>query len=139
MKIQFTYDRPAQVNTDLLVVILDPETTFHDLSGSPVDDIVRRIARDFHEKRLKTDYFTSLDARGPARNLAVYSTALSPSYNAWENVKIFVSRAMHLAKDHGLGRVSLLLNTDDALPFVVKVIEGAILGSYSFDRYKKEK
>jgi leucyl aminopeptidase len=123
----------------LLVVIHDSEITFHDLGGSPVDDIVRRIARDLHEKRLKTDYFTSLDSRGPARNLAVYSTALSPSYNAWENVKIFVSRAIRLAQDHGLNRVSVLLNTDEALPFIGKAVEGAILGGYTFDRYKKEK
>jgi leucyl aminopeptidase len=139
MKIQLTYDRPSQITADLLVVILDSESTFHDLSGSPIDDVVRRVARDFHEKRLKTGYFTSLDSRGPVRNLGVYSTALSPSYNTWENVKIFVSRALRLAKDHGLARVSLMLNTDEALPFVGKAIEGAVLGSYSFDRYKRDK
>jgi leucyl aminopeptidase len=139
MKIQLTYDRSAQVNTDLLVVILDSQATLHDLSGSPLDETVRRIGRDFHEKRLKTDYFTSLDSRGPARNLAVYSTALSLSYNVWENVKIFVSRAIRSAKDHGLTRVSVLLNTDDAAPYIGKAVEGALLGGYSFDRYKKEK
>jgi leucyl aminopeptidase len=139
MKIQLTYDRPAQISTDLLVVILDSEITFHDLAGSSLDPAVRGIAADLDEKRLKTHYFTSLDSRGPARNLAVYSTALNPSYNAWENVKIFVSRAIRVASDHGLARVCLLLNTDSALPFIGKAIEGAILGSYSFDRYKKQK
>src|SRR5262245_22488900 len=91
MKIQITYDRPAQLNTDLLVVILNAQMTFHDLNGSPIDEMVRRVGRDFQDKRLKTDYFTALDSRGP-RHLAVYSTALSPSYNVWENVKIFVAR-----------------------------------------------
>src|SRR5262245_4628309 len=139
MKIRLSYDRPAQISTDLLVVILDSEITFHDLSGSPVEEMVRRISKDLRDKRLKTDYFTSLDNGGPARNLAVYSTALSPSYNVWENVKIAVARAMRLAKDHGMSRVSVLLNTDDALPFVGKAVEGALLGSYTFDRYKSEK
>src|SRR5262245_9897354 len=139
MKIQLTYERPAQISADLLVVILDPEITFCDLSGSPLEEMVRRISRDYQEKRLKTDYFTSLDSRGSVRNLAVYSTALSPSYNAWENVKIFVSRAIKQAQNHGLKNVSLLLNTDDALPFIGKAVEGALLGSYTFDRYKKEK
>jgi leucyl aminopeptidase len=139
MKIQLTYDRPAAINTDLLVVILDPETTFHDLSGTPLNEMVGRIAGDIRDKRLKIDYFTSLDSHGPARNLAVYSTALNPSYNTWENVKVFVGRAIRLAKGHGLTRVAVLLNTDAALPFVGKAVEGAILGSYSFDRYKKEK
>src|SRR4051812_44534661 len=110
MKIPITYDPPGQIHTDLLVVILDSETTFHDLSGSPAAEVVRRVARDFQEKRLKRDYFTSLDSKGPARNLAVYSTAVNPTYNVWENVKIFVSRAIRLARDHGFSRVSLLLN-----------------------------
>jgi leucyl aminopeptidase len=139
MKIRLTYDRPAQISTDLLVIVLDSEITFHDLSGSPVEEIVRRVSKDLREKRLKTDYFTSLNGDGPARNLAIYSTGLSPSYNVWENVKIAVGRALRLAKDHGLSRVSLLLNTEAAVPFVGKAVEGAILGSYSFDRYKSDK
>ncbi len=139
MKIQLTYEQPSRVKTDLLVVILDSEIRFHDLSGSPLDETVRRIERDVKEKRLKTDYFTSLDSRGPAGNLALYSTALNPGYNSWENLKIFVGRAIRSASDHGLRKVSLLLNTEDALHYVGKAVEGAILGSYSFDRYKREK
>jgi leucyl aminopeptidase len=139
MKIQLTYDRPSQIRTDLLVVILDSEVSFHDLGGSPIDDTVRRLARDLKDKRLKTDYFTSLDSNGPSRNLAVYSTALNTNYNTWENVKIFAARAVRLAKDHGLRNVSIMLNTNDAASYVGKAVEGAILGSYSFDRYKKEK
>jgi leucyl aminopeptidase len=139
MKIQLTYDRPAQIRTDLLVVILDSEVAFHDLGGSPTDEIVRRIARDLKEKRLKADYFTSLDSSGPARNLAVYSTSLSTSYNTWENVKIFTARAIRLAHDHGFKQVSLVLNTDEAAAYIGKAVEGAILGGYTFDRYKREK
>jgi leucyl aminopeptidase len=139
MKIQLNYDRAAQLSTDLLVVILNSETTFHDLSGSPIDAVVRRVARDFQDKRLKADYFTSLDSKSQVSNLAVYSTSLNTSHNVWENVKIFVARAIHQAQDHGLTRVALMLNTDDALPFIGKAVEGAILGAYTFDRYKKEK
>jgi leucyl aminopeptidase len=139
MKIQLTYDRPTDISTDLLVVVLDAETTFHDLSGSALDETVRRIKKEFQDKRLKTDYFTALDPRGLIRSLVVYSTALSPSYNVWENLKIFVARAVRLARDHGMASVSLLLNTEAAVSFIGKAVEGAILGSYSFDRYKKEK
>ena len=128
-----TYDRPSLVKTDLLVVILDSQTKFHDLSGSPLlDETVRSVERDFNEKRLKREYFTSLDSNSPARNIVVYSSTLSPSYNVWENLKIFVSRAIRVAKDHGFKRVSVLLNTDEAAHFVGKAVEGAILGGYSF-------
>ena len=139
MKIQLAYDPPSKISTDLLVVILDSEVRLHDLGGSPLNGTVDRVARELKEKRLKTDYFTSLDTSGPARNLAVYSTSLSPSYNSWENVKIFVARAVRMAKDHGLRNVSVLLNTEEGLPYVGKAVEGAILGAYSFDRYKREK
>ena len=101
MKIQLNYERSSQIKTDLLVVILDPQTRFHDLSGSPMDETVRRVEREITEKRIKKEYFTTLDARSNARNLIIYSTTLSTSYNVWENVKIFVRQALNAAKGSG--------------------------------------
>src|SRR4029079_11618163 len=98
MKIQLNYDRSSQIKTDLLVVILDPQTRFHDLSGSPIDETVRRVEGDIREKRIKKEYFTTLDGRSNTRNLIVYSTTFSTSYNVWENVKIFVRQALNVAK-----------------------------------------
>src|SRR5256885_779086 len=132
MKIQLNYERTSQIKTDLLVVILDSQTKFHDLTGSPVDETVGRVERDIREKRIKKEYFTTLDARSNARNLIIYSTSLSTSYNVWENVKIFVRQALNVAKDLGLSRISILMNTADAVPFIGKAVEGAILGAYSF-------
>jgi hypothetical protein len=86
MKIQLTHEGPGQISTDLLVIILDSGTTLHDLTGSPVEETVRRIGRNIEDKRLKADYFTSLDGKGSAANLAIYATALSPNFNIWENV-----------------------------------------------------
>ena len=77
-------------------------------NGSITPVVQAQIQRDF----------AALDSGGPVRNLAVYSTALNLGYNVWENVKIFVSRAIRRAADYGLGRVSVLMNTEEALPFV---------------------
>jgi len=123
----------------MVVVILDANICLHDLAGSPLDDVVRRVASELEAKRLKKEYFTSLDSRGPARNLLVFSTALNPGYNTWENLKTFVAQSIRQATNYGLRQVSVLLNTEEAVPFLGKAVEGAILGSYSFDRYKKEK
>ncbi len=139
MKIQLSYDQPSQIKTDLLVVVLDSEIRFHDLKGSTLDPTVRRIGDDIAKKRIKTSYFTSLNSGGPAKTLGVFSTAFSPNYNVWENLKIFVARAVRGARDHGLESVTVLLNTEEAAPFVGKAVEGAILGAYSFDRYKRDK
>ena len=101
MKIQLTYDPPARIGTDLLVVILDPG---RDPPQSRPDLPFRKRwgewRRRFADKRLKTDYFTALDSRA-AGNLAVYSSTHNPGYNIWENVKIFVARAIRRAGDHG--------------------------------------
>ena len=139
MKIQLEYDRPGQINTDLLVVVFDSQVRLHDLTGSPLDEVVRRVGQDLNEKRRKKEYFTSLDSRGTVQNIVIFSTALSSSYNVWENLKIFVARAIRLAKDQALNRICVLLNTDEAAPFIGKAVEGAVLGGYSFDRYKTEK
>jgi leucyl aminopeptidase len=139
MKIQLNYERSSHIKTDLLVVILDSQVKFHDLTGSPLQETVSRVERDIAEKRIKKEYFTSLDGRSNARNLVIYSTAFSTSYNVWENVKIFVRQALNVAKDLGLTRVSVLLNTANAAPFIGKAVEGAIVGAYSFDKYRKEK
>jgi leucyl aminopeptidase len=139
MKIQLAYDRPAQINTDLLVIVLDSEVKFHDLTGSPVDEVVRRIGHELTAKRRRREYFTSINSGSGTQNVVIFSTALSPSYNVWENFKIFVARSVRLAKDQGLNRICILMNTDEAAPFVGKAVEGAILGGYTFDRYKTEK
>ena len=120
-------------------MILDRTTTLCNLTGSRLETVVDRLRRDFDSKRLKREYVTSLDPPAPSRNLVVFSTELSPAFNAWENVKIFTARALRLARDMGLDRVAILLNTDDAVAFMGKVVEGAILGAYTFDKYKKEK
>src|SRR5207237_6199131 len=107
----------SQIKTDLLVLILDSEIRFHDLTGSPLDEMVRRVAHDLAEKRRKKEYFTSVDSHAAAQHVVIFSTALSTSYNVWENSKIFVAQAVRLARDHGLSRVCVLLNTDEAAPF----------------------
>jgi len=139
MKIQLTYDRPSQIRTDLLVVVLDEDTKLHDLSGSPLQETLRRIGRDFKDKKLKMEYFTALDSKSGARNLLVFSTGLNKAHNIWETLKTLVARSVRIARDHGFQRVAIALNTVEAEPFVGKAIEGAVLGGYTFDRYKKEK
>ena len=55
-------------------------------------------------------------------------------------MKTFTARALRLARDYRPRRASaLLLNAADAAPLVGKVVEGAVLGAYTFDRYKQEK
>src|SRR5437016_10185308 len=139
MKIQLVYDRPSQISTDLLVVILDSKIKLHDLTGHLLLETCRRMGKDLNEKQLKKEYFTSLDSRVGDQHVVIFSTILEPSYNVWESLKIFVARSIRMARDHGISRVCVVLNTEEAAPFIGKAVEGAILGAYTFDRYKTEK
>ena len=138
MKVQLRYESIQKVKTDLLVVILDKEVRLHDLGRSPLAKTVDQLRRKFRTKRQRSAYFAPRPPQSAAAHLAVYSTSLDPAFNVWENLKTYVARAVRTARDHGLRRVSIVLNTDDAVPFIGKAAEGALLGSYCFDSYKKE-
>ena len=137
MKVQLSYDLPSKVKTDLLVVILDENIRLHDLGGSPLEETVDQIRKDFKSRRLHRESLTTL-AQGNASHLVVFSTSLDPAYNIWENLKTYVAKSVRLGRELGLRRVSVALNTEEALPFIGKAEEGALLGSYVFSSYKKE-
>src|SRR5262245_17304881 len=139
MKINLSYDKPHQIETDLLVIILDKDTALFDLAGSPLQETIRRVATDFDQKKIKKEYYGTLDSKSAIKNVIIYSSSLSPAFNTWENVKTFIARAIRTAQDLSLNRVTVLLNTDAGVPFIGKAVEGAILGSYTFDKYRKEK
>ncbi|HVO10970.1 MAG TPA: leucyl aminopeptidase [Vicinamibacteria bacterium] len=137
VKLAFT---PASRNpADLLVVVLDDEKTLHEIDDPTLADHVRRAAEGLRAKALKREYFTTLPDGGPARALVVYWSPQLKGWNLWENVKTFTARALRLARDYRLPRVALALNGRDGAPLVGKATEGALLGSYVFDRYRSEK
>jgi leucyl aminopeptidase len=138
MKVQLRYEDPQKVKTDLLVVILDQEKQLHNFRRSPLDRTIDGLRRSFKGKRLRQEYFAPRVGRSAASHLAVYSTSLDPAFNVWENVKSYVARAVRTARDHNLRRVAIVLNTEEAVGFIGKATEGAVLGSYCFDAYKKE-
>src|SRR5947208_12341017 len=102
MKIQLVYDRPSEISADLLVVILDSKIKLHDLTGNLLEETVRRVGRDLNEKRLKKEYFTSLDSRVGDQQVVIFSTVLEPSYNDWESLNVFVARSIRIAREHGI-------------------------------------
>jgi leucyl aminopeptidase len=139
MNIKLSFSPISQSPVDLLAVILDPEKTLHQIDHPAVAALVGQAGEAYREKNLKRDYFATLGDGAPARALAVYWSPTLKSWNLWENVKTFTARALRLARDYRYARVGLVLNTQDAAPLVGKAVEGAVLGAYTFDKYKQEK
>jgi len=137
IKLAFT---PVSANpVDLLVVVLDEKATLHEVDEPVVAGHVARAAAGFRDKTLKREYFATLGDGNSQRALVVYWSPSLEGWNLWENVKTFTARALHLARDYRLARVGIVVNTNEAAPFVGKVVEGAVLGAYTFDKYKQEK
>lgn len=138
MNIKLSFAPVSQTPVDLMVVVLDADTRLHDVDHPGLAAHVDRAAAAFREKTLKREYFATLEG-APAKALVVYWSPLLKSWNLWENVKTFTARALRLARDYRHASVGLLVNTAEAAPLVGKVVEGAVLGAYTFDRYRMEK
>jgi len=139
MNVKLSFTPVSKSPADLLVVILDENKTLHDVDDPQVRALVDRAAAGFRDKTFKREYFATLGEGAKARAVVVYWSPHLKSWNLWENVKTFTARGLRLARDYRLPRVAVALNTNDAAPFVGKVVEGAVLGAYTFDRYRQEK
>jgi leucyl aminopeptidase len=139
MNVKLAFAPVSKSPVDLLALVLDEEKTLHEVDDATVAEHVRRAGEAFRAKTLKREYYATLPDGTPARAVVVYWSPQLRAWNLWENVKTFTARALRLGRDFQLPRVGLVLNTKDAAPLVGKAAEGAVLGTYQFDRYKQEK
>jgi leucyl aminopeptidase len=139
MNIKLAFTPVSQAAVDLLVFVLDDEQTLHEIDHPGVRAHVDRAASQFREKTLKREYFATLPEGSPAAALVVYWSPSLKSWNLWENVKTFTARALRLGRDYRHVRIGIVMNSAAAAPLVGKVTEGAVVGAYTFDRYKQEK
>jgi len=139
MNVKLSFQPVSKTPVDLLVVVLDAEKTLHDIDDAQVRAHVERAAAGFRDKSLKREYFATLPDGAGVRSVVVYWGPQLASWNLWENVKTFTARGLRLARDYRLPRVGVVANTNEAAPFVGKVVEGAVIGTYTFDRYRQEK
>jgi len=139
MNVKLAFTPVSRNPVDLLVVVLDEDKTLHEVDDAPLRAHVERALAAFRDKSLKREYFATLEEGASARAIVVYWSPQLKSWNLWENAKTFTARALRLARDYRLPRVGIVANTNDAAPFVGKIVEGAVVGTYTFDRYRQEK
>ncbi len=139
MNVRLSFTPVSRNPVDLLAVVLDDAAALHEIDDALVAGHVERAAVAFRDKTLKREYFATLPEGAKAKAVVVYWSPQLKSWNLWENVKTFTARALRLGRDYRLPHVGLLLNTKEAAPLVGKAVEGAVLGTYVFDKYKQEK
>jgi leucyl aminopeptidase len=127
-----------ELSTDLLVIFLDKELNISTVHDEKLLPLLNDLKSGFEQKTIKKEYFSRW-SEGGVKHILVFHTALNSSYNIWERIKIFASKAVNWGGDFNLANVTFLLNGQDGATYFGKAIEGIILGSYSFDKYKVEK
>ena len=97
MNIKLAFTPVSQTPLDLLVVVLDPDETLHQIDDAAVAAHVARAAGAFREKTLKREYFATLPEGSSPRAVVVYWSPQLKSWNLWENV----NRARDLINEPG--------------------------------------
>jgi leucyl aminopeptidase len=139
MNVKLSFSPVSQTTADLVVVVLDEGKRLSEVDDPAMAAMVARAEATFKDKSLKREYFATLPEGGRAKALVVYWSPSLKSWNLWENVKTFTAKALRMARDLNLPQVALVLNTGEAAPLVGKAVEGAVVGAYTFDKYKQEK
>src|SRR4029453_2175545 len=139
MNVKLSFAPVSQTPADLLVFVLDEGRALHVVDDPVVAGHLQRAETGYRENTQKREYLATLPEGAAARALVAYWSPSLKSWNLWENVKTFTARALRLARDCHYARVAVVVNAAAAAPLLGKVVEGAVLGAYTFDRYKQEK
>src|SRR6185503_9965395 len=104
----------SQNPSDLLAVVLDEDTTLHEIDDPVIAGHVARARDGYKERTLKREYYVTLPEGHPHRALVVYWSPSLKAWNLWENVKTLTARALRLARDYHWPRVGIVVNTPEA-------------------------
>jgi leucyl aminopeptidase len=136
MNITISRTPVSKISADVLVFFIDDRQKTHGEVDDPrVAALLDSSTERFRARTLQREVVAEVNGR----TVLIYGAALVRHLNPWETLKTLVARALRAARDLGLPRVALVLNHEDAAPLCGKAVEAAILGVYSFDRYKRDR
>lgn len=142
MKLQTWEGNLRDLETDLVLLVLDEQNQLFDLGEDESDQALRSrvagVGERFTAGELTREF--SFDGAGGESRVGgylVYSSAQEKNYAFWESLKTFVARALRFAVDTGRRSLTVALNGPAGAEQVARVVEGALLGCYSFSKYKQ--
>ncbi len=139
MEIKLGYSRFKDIESELIVILIDGESILGEVEDEEIELLLKQLVKDYNNKKIKREYYyTNIKGR-KGKDLLVYWTGLNLLYNLKETIKIFMYRTLEFCKSYSKKKMSILMNKRECIDYLGAVIEGAILGSYTFDKYKKER
>ena len=133
-----TYEGSLQeLEADVLVLILDAQNPLFELEDEALQERVAGAQAQFASGKLSREL--SFDTTGlNVDNIVIYSSDLEKNHGFWENLKTFAARGLRYGAETGRPRVAFALNGEAAMEHVGKVVEGLVLGSYAFEKYRQK-
>ena len=121
----------------ILVLILDAQNPLFDLDDEALQERIAGAQAQFSAGKLSREL--SFDTTGlKVDSVLLFSSELEKNHGFWENLKTFAARGLRYGAETGRPRVAFALNGSAGLEHVGKLVEGLILGSYSFEKYRQK-
>lgn len=139
MKINVERENWTRHNPDLVVLVGDPYANFIGPTPEPVEERLKAFAEGFARGELRKEISFSAPWSDSAPSDCIYfHSSTQKGFTATENLKTFLSKALHLACDTGRKKVAMILKGPDGEGITEQMVEGALVGTFSFREYKKD-
>lgn len=139
MKISVERKDWTEHQPELVVLVGDP---YMDTIGEVPDAVAERVARfgqGFADKTLSQEiYFTGTWNEQKSFDCVYYHTSTHQGFTYPETLKTFLASALRNAVKTGRKKVALLLKGAQGEGLVDQLVEGALVGTWSFREYKKD-
>lgn len=137
MKLETYAGSLQELEADVLVLILDAQNQLFELDDEALQQRVSTAQAQFAAGKLSREL--SFDPVGlKVGTVVVFSSDLEKNHGFWENLKTFAARGMRFGAETGRPRVAFALNGPSGAEHVAKIVEGLILGGYSFEKYRQK-
>ncbi|MBT9588042.1 leucyl aminopeptidase [bacterium] len=137
MKLETYEGNLQELEADVLVLILDAQNPLFDLDNEALQERIAGAQAQFSAGKLSREL--SFDTTGlKVGSVLLFSSELEKNHGFWENLKTFAARGLRYGAETGRPRVAFALNGSAGLEHVGKLVEGLILGSYSFEKYRQK-
>lgn len=126
---------------DLVVLVGDPYQSFAGSFSGPLGEKIAQLEEGFTSGKLSREISFSLPHHDSGRlvDYLYFHTSLEKGFTATENLKTFLSRALRLAAETGRKTVGLCLRGPDGEGLIEQLVEGALVGTFKFNEYLKDR
>ncbi len=125
---------------DLVILVGDSIQDFHGPLPEAIQSKVQDLKAGFEEGRFRREVFFSVQwgDGGPSTDVVYFHTSTEKGHPTTETLKTFFARGLKAASETGRRRVALLLKGRDGEGLLEQLVEGAVVGTYSFRDFLKD-